>query len=157
LVSAFSISLLYMLDKSLSELSIFGIKLEGADGKVTLIATFVLILFWFLMFCIHSTKDAQINKERRHLLFKYTEQLKKQLDYFTEKYQAHDDNHPNKQRIGELKREYEIFLNQQKRTELANRLSLVAFVIEYALPLILSSLCLSWLINDIYTVSLLSR
>lgn len=152
LVSAFSVSLLYFLDKSLSELSILGIKLEGTDGKAILIAAFVLILFWFLMFCIHSTKDAQINKERRHLLIKYAEELKERLEYMTETYQNHEDGHPNKQQIGELEKEYNIFLQQKKRTGLANRLALGAFVIEYALPLIVGGWCLFQLVTDMFSV-----
>ena len=80
LVAAFSISLIYFLGKSLSEISFLGIKLDGADGKATLIAAFILIFFWFVMFCIHASKDAQINKERRHLLIQHTEKLKTSLD-----------------------------------------------------------------------------
>ena len=84
LVAAFSISLLYFLEKPLSELSIFGIKLESTNGKTVLFAALILLFFWFVMYCIHATKDAQINKERRHLLIKHAKSVETRLEFVIE-------------------------------------------------------------------------
>lgn len=150
LVAAFSISLIYFLGKSLSEISFLGIKLDGADGKATLIAAFILIFFWFVMFCIHASKDAQINKERRHLLIQHTEKLKTSLDYSIEKYSGHADTHPNKIGIREKQNQYDIFLKQKERTKLATRLAYLGYLIEYTLPLIIGGYSMLLLIIDLY-------
>lgn len=149
LVSSFSISLLYVMGKPLSELSVLGIKLEGTDGTSILVAAFLMVLFWFLMFCIHASKDAQINKERRHLLLKHAEAVKNRLEFEKEIYSKFEDSHPNKRDIAKTEKEYDVFLQQKHRTKNATGLALVAFVIEYGLPLILGGWCMSRLLVDL--------
>ena len=141
LVSAFSISLLSILGKSISELKILGIELKDTDSQMLVLGALVLMVFWFVMFIIHAEKDKQINIERRYLLIKHTEKLKEQLDYSKEKFQDYDNEHPNKKQISEFQREYDIFLNQKKRTRKVNFLGVLAYIIEYSLPLLMGVWC----------------
>ena len=149
LVSAFSISLLNVLGKSIAELKVLGIDLKNTDSQVLLLGALGLILFWFIMFIIHAEKDKQINKERRHLLIKYTEKLKIQLDYAKDKFQDYDNEHPNKKQISEFQSEYDIFINQKKRTRKVNLLGVVAYIIEYSLPLLMGLWCFYLLVLEL--------
>ena len=151
LVSAFSISLLYVMGRPLSELSVLGIKLADTDGASILIAALLMVLFWFLMFCIHASKDAQINKERRHLLLKHANAVKQRHEFVKDNYSHLEDTHPNKREISATEKEYDIYLQQKQRTKSASGLALVAFVIEYGLPLILGAWCMVRLIIDLCT------
>ena len=152
LVSSFSISLIYFFDKSLSEINILGLKFKEADINSLLIASTLLVSFWFLMFVIHSFKDLQINKERKYLLIKQTDALYERLVSHTEKYQNHEDTHPNKQQISVLQREYNIYINQKSRTRNARVLSLVSTVIEYGLPVLMYFYCMFMLSMDINNI-----
>lgn len=152
LVASFTISLLYLLGKPLTGIRFLGIKLDGADGKILLSSALILILFWCFMFCVHAIKDFQINKERRYLLIKHTEKLKSLLDDSIEKYEHLDNAHPNKLAIPKFKREYEIFLDQKKRTRSASLLATASSMIEHSLPILFAFWCFYLLSVDIYRV-----
>ncbi len=152
LVTSFSITVLYVIGKSLSAIKLLGIELKGADSKVLLVCAMLLVLFWALMFCIHAIKDFQINKERKYLLVKHTDLLKERLDTHKSRYSNLDASHLHFKQIGEFEREYDIFLSQQKRTKKARIFTMTSYVIEYSLPLFFSIWCFGLLVSDFYSV-----
>ena len=152
LVASFSITILYVIGKSLSEIKLLGIELKGADGKVLLICAIILILFWSFMFCTHALKDFQVNKERKHLLIKHADDLKEKLNYARNKFSNLDKDHPNFKQISEFEREYDIFLSQKERTKKARMFSIASYIIEYSLPLAFGIWCLVLLSLDLYSV-----
>lgn len=149
LVSSFSITLLYALDKSISSVKVLGIDLNGTSGETLILSAFLILLFWGVMFVIHALKDFNINKERKYLLIKEAERVKLRLDYAKENFESLPDSHPNFKEIAQHESEYNIFINQQIRTKKARVLSSISFVIEYSLPLILTGWCFYLLIVDI--------
>ncbi len=154
LVATFSISILYFLEKPLSSLNIFGIKLESTDGKTILIAALVLISFWLFMFCIHATKDMKINKERHHLLNRYVDRLEETLKRYKDVLEA-KKNDPDfnatkiKVDIINVERQCQTFNEQKGRTTAAKKLAILAFTIEYSLPLLLWGWCVIKILKDL--------
>jgi hypothetical protein len=115
LVASFSIVVLYFLDRSLTELKVLGIDLSNTNTTSILWSGLVLVAFWFVMYCVHASKDSQINKERRHLLLKHSEQLSEQIEASREQCKSLDSNHPKHQRVKEMEGAYKIYLDQKER------------------------------------------
>jgi len=149
-VSSFIVFALYQLDKSLSELNVFGLSLEGSDGALVVTMASVLILYWFVMYLINATKDMEINKARKHILVSKVKSFDGKLKHARERYSNHEKSHPNKEDLEKLEHEYQEYRMMLDRTRAARRLTFGSLFIEYSVPMVLAIGALMYLGSDIY-------
>lgn len=153
-ISSFIIIAIYLLDKSLTDLRVLGLNLEGTSNVAVLYLAIALIIFWLLLFIASAFKDAELNKERRHLLKSVIAKIEESKNHYELKYSERDDSHPNKQTMKSIQREYQKYLDQLDRTKNARLLSVSTFYVTNCLPILLSLASLVYLFRDIYASSL---
>ena len=151
-VGSFIIVAIYLLDKSLLDLNVFGLRLEGANPIKVLLFAFGIILFWGALFCINGSKDAALNKERRHLLTKDEKIQLTAIDRNLSTMGNIEEGNPHFERISELKRERQKHLDQIERIRSARRLSIAAFMIENVVPFILAGTAIYFLTANLLVV-----
>lgn len=151
-VASFIISVIYLLDKSLTELSVFGLDLDGSDSTTLLAIAVVLILFWAGMFIAHAVKDAGINRERKHLLEIHVNKLKKQFGRYV---REREENTPDPLKVREssietICNQLNRYTRQQTRILSARIISKVAGIVDYGIPIVLAVIAILFLGVDIY-------
>lgn len=149
MVSSFIIVSIYFLDKSLSDLKVLGLSLEGANGNKILVLGLLLIVFWLIMYIAHLIKDSEINRERRHLLDVYVIDLRERLNSSKESFNHLKEDHPNKRAIIDLEKQYGIYTNQLDRTRRARIVAAVIEYIEKYLPIAMSIFSFYLIYKDI--------
>lgn len=152
IVGSFTILTLYILGKSLTELRVFGLSLEGSDQARILVIGLVLIIFWLMAFVANWVKDFELNKERKLLIGQVVENLKMQKENMESRYAHVDDNHPNKATMKQVQREYERYVSQFDRTKRARLLTQLTAGVDFALPVTLGLLASIFLTVDIWTI-----
>ena len=151
-VSSFIVVAIYLLDKSLLDLNVFGLRLAGANPEKVLLFAIGLILFWGILFCINGSKDAALNKERRYLLSQDEKLQLAAIERSLSTMGNIKEGNPHMTRKNELERELKTHLDQLERIKSAKRLSITAFVIENALPFILAGMAIYCLSRNILSV-----
>ena len=152
IVISFIIISIYVLDKSLTDLRVFGLSIEGSNKGYVLVLAILLIAFWTFMFIGNYLKDLDINLERKHILNKNIESLKTSKERFEKKYSDVADDHPNKRTMKEIQREYSIYTAQLERTKRGRILTAILSGIEAVLPLLLSAVAICLLFLDLINV-----
>lgn len=148
LVSAFSICSVYLLGKSLTDIRVLGINLEGTNKFYLLGLAAVLIIFWAMMYFLHYYRDSQLNVERKVLLDKHVDKIKQQLDHYNNKKSTSPHQH-FEQKFNEISEQYNIYLSQSKRTNKAAVANRITNFVEVCLPFSIGLLALIFLAIDL--------
>ncbi len=148
-VLSFVVSSIYLLEKSITDLRVFGLTLEGSNQNTLLVIAACLVAYWLSLFIASASRDAEINKERRFILNKVILGIKTRKDNLEHRYSDKDDSRPNKQTMQSVQSEYQIYLDQQYRTKVAKWLSAGIFLIVNTLPIILGVFTIYVLMGDL--------
>ncbi len=148
LVAAFSICSVYVLGKSLTDIKVLGINLEGTNKFHLLGLAAVLIVYWSVMYFLHYYRDRELNVERKALLDKHVEKVKQQVDHYNDKKRTSSHQH-FEQKFREVSAQYNIYLSQSERTNKAAIANRVANFVEVFLPFSIGLLALIFLAIDL--------
>ncbi|MBT3147011.1 hypothetical protein Q4583_05355 [Neptunomonas phycophila] len=148
LVAAFSICSVYVLGKSLTDIKILGINLEGTNKFYLLCLAAVLILYWSVMYFLHYYRDSQLNLERKALLDKHVDRIKQQVDFYNDKISTNPNQHLE-QIYNDALEQYKIHLSQLKRTNKAAIASRITNLVEVVLPFLVGGSALIFLWIDL--------
>ena len=140
LVSSFTVTSVFTLGKSLTDLSLFGINLNGSSNYSVLIIAEALILYWLAMYFAYSFRDEEIQKEQKHLLLNHVGKVKERMNALAANMEASITNTSlHSHWLGEynsVKGNYDIYENQLSRTSKVGNLNNVLKRVEYWLPVI---------------------
>ena len=137
LITSFIIISIHLLGKNISDLSVFGLKLEGTNSNRASFMALSLIVYWIFLYVGHLIKDSEINKERTVLLNKQVELFKKVLSHF-EQYKDQVTVTNNKIEYQRLNKEFQRVIEQRTRTDKATKLIKNLGRLEKYVPLIFS-------------------
>ncbi|GAA0303614.1 hypothetical protein GCM10009128_23760 [Psychrosphaera haliotis] len=147
-VASFVILSVYSLGKSLTDVKVLGLNLQGSNANALFILAIAILIFWTFMFVIHAVKDFEINQERKYLLDAHVDSVKSRIENMREKVDITHSSYEFSSAKGQLA----IYQNQQDRIKKALKLSKLTFIIEYGLPILLALISLCLIINNAYNV-----
>ncbi len=147
LVSSFVILSVYILGKSLTDIRVAGINLEGGSKFSILVLAGVMVIFWLVMYLIYYWRDLEVQKEQNHLLLKHVINVKERLDSFKRRVDGAmaSNGAVNNQLRSEYtnaQSTYGIYESQLLRTNKAGLLNSVLSKVELLLPVLAAVVCL---------------
>lgn len=146
-VTSFVVLSIYLLGRSLTEISVFGVKLEGSNKFSVSALALVLITYWLIMYLTYFCRDYEIQKEQECLLLSGVQKVKARMDEM----QVNIDAVINKEggiiahwkaEFDTAKSYYTIYENQLNRTKNAGVLNVVLKKVECWLPVFLAEFAL---------------
>ena len=149
LVYSFSICTVYILDKSLLEFKLFGVHLVDSNPSILLYIALSVVLFWSLMFIMHSIKDKGLNKEREIILVKHVFLLRERMNGLGGKIK-NDHIEPE---LSELKMQHSIYEGQRIRLHKVGILNQIISFIESTLPLGMAVIAALFIIRNIHIIN----
>ncbi|MDO8988340.1 MAG: hypothetical protein Q7U91_01770 [Sideroxyarcus sp.] len=153
LVSSFTVITIYLLEKSLTELNVFGVHLGGSNDYAVLILATLLITYWLAMYLAYSKRDDEIQQEQLHLLLKHVETIKAriaQLNKNIEECKTTEGIYSHyRTELDNEKNWLSIYEKQLSRTAKAGNLNFALKKVEYWLPFITGITALFVICKDI--------
>ncbi|MDD5471026.1 MAG: hypothetical protein PHP05_03840 [Sideroxydans sp.] len=154
LASSFTVICIYSLDKSLTELNVFGLHLGDSNDYAVLVIAILLTTYWLVMYLAYSKRDDEIQKEQQHQLLKYVEGIKERIVVLNKNI---EENKLNGSLLShyqqELNNEYNylgIYEKQTSRTAKAGSINFALKKIEYWTPIIAGITAQFLICNDLF-------
>lgn len=146
LISSFVISSIYFLNKSLTDIKLFGIEISENKSLTIISIAAILIIYWLVMFIIYYFKDRGIQKEKRYTVNRHANDMDNSLKTLKQlKKKAKKEGKSFEGSIGHDVSVYKEYLERTKSTRVLNA---AIFTIEVLIPIAFTIFALYTLVDS---------